>query len=160
MVELVGGGRVVVVSAGTSVKITAGFVTVVAGARGTVVATVGAGRGAGGVVVAGAAVVEGVFSPKRAVAGTDAEVAPGSLLTVDGVGSARVVAGCGRDEITRAVEVRSRAVAASTMATNSAPTPMARKVFCRAVVLLASHHIRTRSDAGGRPNAAFLPMDG
>ena len=123
---VVTGGWVVVVSAGTVEKMTSGFGTVVAGLGAAVVATVGAGRAvAGGAVVAGAGVVVVVLSPKRSVAVTAPLRSP--TFTVDGVGSASVVVGSGREAMTRRVPGDgSRAVAAITMATKRAPTPSAR----------------------------------
>ena len=157
---VVTGCVVVVYSGGTVLKTTSRLVTVVAGLGAEVVATVGGGRVGGGAVVAGVVVV--VFSPKRSAAVTDPEVPPRSpMLTVDGVGSASVVVGWGREAMTRRVPWDgSRAVAAITMATKSAPTPNARRMFWRETLLLASHHFRNRAEAGGRPKAAFLPMDG
>jgi hypothetical protein len=154
-------GCVVVVVSGVVVNTMSGFVTVVAGLGAAVVATVGAGRAAAdGAVVAGAGgVVVVVLSPKRSAAVTVAPRSP--MFTVAGVGSANVVVGWRRVAMTRRGPGDwSRAVAAITMATKRAPTPSVRKMFWRDVVLLASHHSRKRSEAGGRPNAAFLPMDG
>lgn len=154
---VVGRAWVVVVLSGV-VKMMSGFVTVVAG-LGAVVATVGAGRVGGGPVVAGAGgAVVVVLSPKRSAAVTVAPRSP--MVTVAGVGSAKVVVGWTREAMTRRVLGSwSRAVAAMTMATKRAPTPSARQVFWRDVLLLAPHHSRNRSEADGRPNAAFLPMD-
>jgi hypothetical protein len=150
-------GWVVVVVSGV-VKMMSGFVTVVAG-LGAVVATVGGGRVAGAAVAGAGGVVVVVLSPKRSAAVTAAPRSP--TFTVAGVGSANVVVGWSREAMTRRVPGDwSRAVAAITMATKRAPTPRVRKMFCRDVLLLASHHSRRRSEAGGRPNAAFLPMDG
>jgi hypothetical protein len=162
LVVLTGGRVVVVVSGGTVLKTMSGFTTVVAGLGAAVVATVGAGLVvAGGAVVAGAGKVV-VLRPKRSAAVTELPAPLRSpTSTVDGVGRARVVVGWGREAMTRrAAGDWSRAVAAITMATKSAPTPSARKVFWRSILLLPSHHFRNRTEAGGRPNAAFLPMDG
>jgi hypothetical protein len=163
---VVGGGWVVmVVVGGTVLKMTPGFVTVVAGAGAVVVAAAGAGtaRVTGGAVVAGAGVVVVVvvvvFSPKRSRAPTVPPRSP--TFTVDGVGRPRVVVGSGRAAMTRRVDGDgSRAMAAITMARKMAPMPSARQVFWRDVLLLAFHHLRNRSEAGGRPKAAVLPMDG
>ena len=155
-----GGWVVVVAGGGTVLKMTSGFVTVVAGIGGAVEATTGAGRVTGGAVVAGAGVVVVVvLSPKRSVAVRAPPRSP--TFTVEGVGRLRVVVGCGREAMTRRVAgALSRAVAAMTMATKRTPTPRARKTFWRDVLLLAFHQLRSRSEAGGRPKAAFLPMDG
>jgi hypothetical protein len=148
-------GRVVVV---TSVKTTSGLVTVVAGAGAAVEATVDAaarGRVVGVVVTAGVDVVVDEL--------LEVVDAPGSLrpaiTTVDGGPGMRV---CSGGRITFAAGMAgdvSRETAATRMPTTSAPTPSARRVFVRDAGSRASHHIRNRSLAGGRPNAAFLPMD-
>ena len=142
----------------TSVKMTSGLVTVGAGAGAAVEATAGAAV-RGGVV--GAVVT----------AGGDVEVdelldvvdAPGSLrpaiTTVDGGPGMRV---CSGGRVTFAAGVAgalSRETAATTMPKTTTPTPSARRVFVRDAGSRASHHIRNRSSAGERPNAAFLPMD-
>lgn len=163
LVVLTGGCVVVELSGGTVLKTMSGFATVVAGRDAAVVATVGAGLVvAGGAVVAGAGDVVVVLRPKRSAA---VIAAPAPLrsptFTVDGVGSSSVGAGWGREAMTRRVAGDwSRAVAAITMATKSAPTPSVRMMFWREILLLASHHFRNRTEAGGRPKAAFLPMDG
>lgn len=130
LVVVVAGGRVVVVSTGTSVKITLGFVTVVAGAGTAVGAGAGARRVVGGTVGAGAAVVVVVSGTVRPVAGADPAAPRFPTNTVDGVNPSVVVVAWGREEITRDVLGEgSRFTAAKMMATKSAPTPSARKTF-------------------------------
>jgi hypothetical protein len=136
-------------------------VTVVAGAGTAVVAGAGARRVVGGAVGAGAAVVVVVSGTVRPVAVADPAAPRFPTNTVDGVNPSVVVVAWGREEITRDVLGEgSRFTAARMMATKSAPTPSARKTFWRVARSLLSHHLRARTDTDGRPNAAFLPMDG
>jgi hypothetical protein len=108
------------------------------------------------VVTAGAEVV--LVEELLEVVGPPSALRP-SITTVDG-GSGRRVGDGGRTTLAAGVagEV-SRATAATMIPTTSAPTPSARRAFVRDAGSRASHQMRIRSSAGGRPNAAFLPMD-
>jgi xanthine/CO dehydrogenase XdhC/CoxF family maturation factor len=153
------GTTVETVVVGGSVKITPGLVTVVAGG-GAAVVTTGGGVVRGGavavVVTAGAEVV--VVEELSDVVGPPGALSP-SMTTVDGGTGIRV---CDGGRITLAAGVAgevSRATAATRMPMTSAPTPTARRAFVRDAGSRASHQMRIRSSAGGRPNAGFLPMD-
>jgi hypothetical protein len=149
------GGTVVV---GTSLKTTSGFVAVVAGAGAAVEAT-GGGVVRGGVVaVVVDAGVDVVVDELLEVVDDPGALRP-SITTVDGGPGMSV---CSGGRITFAAGVAgdvSRATAATRMPTTSVPTPSATRAFVRDAGSRAAHHIRNRSSAGGRPNAAFLPMD-
>jgi len=148
------GGTVVVV---TSVKVTPGLVTVVAGAGGAVVATGGDVPGVDVVTVVGTVVgVDVVVEPWVEVVEDPGALSP-SITTVDGgtrVGSE------GRNTFAagRAGDV-SRERAARMMPRETVPTTSATRAFDRNAGSRELHQMRIRSGAGGRPNAAFLPMD-
>lgn len=148
----------VVTGAGTSVKITSWVGTVVAGA----VAVDGVAERADGAAVTGGAtavVVEVVeLTPKRS-AGVDGSAAAKRLPTrVVEVGLTTV--SVGRVAFTREpLRPASPDVAALTRATAIVPTTSVMRMLLRVVRLLAYHQSRRRSCAGGRPKAAFVPMN-
>lgn len=158
---VVGSVEMVVVGGedGGGLKMTSGLVTVVAGAGAVVVATVGVVPGAGAVV---AVVVEGAGAVEEVLL-EEVVDAPGafrpSITTVDGNPE---IGGCMGGRITVAAGVvgeASRDTAATRMTATTAPTPRLRRMLVREDGSRASHQMRIRSRAGGRPNAAFLPMD-
>ena len=164
-VTVVVGGRegTVVVgkgSSGTWVKMTPGSVKVTAGARDVVVATpvdggvavpVDGGGEAGAVLVVVLGSANWVAVPPAARRSTDVGVEVKMLPPVRW-GRATLARLLGRPP--------SREVAATIRITTTSPTPANNNVFIRAGVLRAYHHVRSRSRAPGRPNAAFLPMAG
>jgi hypothetical protein len=150
----------VVVTAGTvvvgSAKTTSGLVTVVTGAGAVVGATVGVVARVGVVTVVVAA--GGVVVVLLAVVGVPGALRP-SITTVD---ANPEIGGCIGGRITVGTAIVgdvSRDTAATSMTRTSVPTPAARRAFVRDARSSSCHQLRIRSSAGGRPNAAFLPMD-
>jgi hypothetical protein len=137
----------------------------VGAAVGTVVAGAGLVDGAperaGGAVVTGgttAVVLEVVeLRPRRS--GVEGSAAAKRLPTrVVEVGVTTVA--FGRVAFTREpLRAASPDVAAVTRATTTAPTARVMRMLLRVVLLLAHHQSRSRSCAGGRPKAAFVPMN-
>lgn len=156
----VGVGMVTTEVGGGGLKTTSGLVAVVAGAGAVVVATVGCGTGAGAVV---AVVVTAAAAVDVVEAMLEVVDEPGAsrplMVTVDGKPE---TGGCGGGLVTVADGMRrdpSRETAATRITTTTAPTPRPRSRFARATGSRDCHQPRIRSSAGGRPNAAFLPMD-
>ncbi len=179
VVEVVAGGAVVVtggtvtgvvvvgaavrVVVGTSVKMTSEVGTVVPGARATVVV----GRAAAlvdgvGTVRATATVVVVVELGPNTATGLSA-AAPAVNRSPASVVDVAVTVGpglrLGRVAFANDEPEESRATALPTRTTTMAATPSARRAFMRAVRLVACNHSRILSGTGGRPKAAFLPMD-
>jgi hypothetical protein len=145
---------------GTSVLTTPGFRTVVGG---DVVGGVDE-RVAGAAVTVGATatvlvVVELAPDGSAAAAGsTAAKRLPRRVVVV--VGTMRGKVSWGRVALAREpLREESREVAAVRRATTTAPTPKARRMLVRAVLVLAYQRSRSHSEACGRPKAAFLPMN-
>jgi len=163
--EGVGTGTVVA-GAGTSVKITSWVGTVVAGeAIGACLGDGVAERADGAAVTGGAtaAVLEVVeLIPDRSV-GVEGSAATKRLPTnvVEVVVTTLRTVTLGRRALARrSLRGASRDVAAVTRATTIAPTTRrVTRMLLRVVLLLAYHHSRSGSCAGGRPKAAFLPMN-
>ncbi len=160
---VVTGAEVVGDGPGTSVKMTPGSGTVVAGGGAVarmVVRVVdvvdGGGRcGEGATVLV---VVE--VSPKSSPGGTAAPVVPmPSTTTVEGVGRA-LVAGGRRVGVAWALAPEgSRARRAPTRVAEMIPTTRASMTLSCELLPMACHHSRSRPCACGRPKAAFLPID-
>lgn len=154
----------VVAGAGTSVKTTSPVGTVVAGEAVRTGVGDGAAERADGAAVTGgatAAVLEVVeLTPKRLV-GAEGSVAAKRLPAnvVEVVVTLRTVTLGRRALARRPVRAASPDVAAVTRATTIAPTARATRMLLRVVLLLAYHQSRSGSCAGGRPKAAFFPMD-
>lgn len=143
---------------GSSVRITSSVGTVVAGAGAEVVGGLTEpAEGAAGTVEATGAVLEVVEpSPKRS-AGVDGSPAKRLPSNVDVVVVTTVT--LGRVAMARGpVRAESPEVAALRRTMTTTATPTARRMLDRVVLLLANHHCRIRSCAGGRPKAEFLPM--
>ena len=151
----------VVAGAGTSVKITSWVGTVVAGeAVGTALVD-GATERADRAVVTGAATaavlqVVGLI-PDRSV-GVDGSAAAKRLPTnvVELVVTMLRAVTLGRRALARRpVRPASPDIAAFSRATTIAPTTRATRMLLRVILLLAYHHSRRGSCAGGRPKARF-----
>ncbi len=149
-----GAGSAVVAVGGAAVVAGACWVVVAtAGVLGTDAAGVGTGAGPATVVdvvelvptgsVAPPAVKKLPTSDDEVVLDTPPELSCGLVAFASGVW---------REE--------SREVAATRSTPIARATPAAISPLTRAVLLWAYHHIRSRSRAGVRPNAVFLPMDG
>ena len=156
----------VVAGAGTSVKITSWVGAAVAGEAVGAGLVDGVAKRADGAAVTGgaaAAVLEVVeLIPDRSV-GVEGSAAAKRLPTnvVEVVVTTLRTVTLGRRALARRpVRAASPDVAAVTRATTIAPTTRATRMLLRVVLLLAYHHPRSRSCAGGRPKAAFVPMNG
>jgi hypothetical protein len=155
----------VVAGPGTSVKITSWVGAPVAGEAVAAGLVDGVAERADGVAVtrrATAAVLDVVeLIPIRSV-GVEASPAAKRLPAnvVEVVGTTLRAVTLGRRALARRpVRSASPDVTALTRATTMAPTRRATTMLRRVVLLLAYHHSRRGSCAGGRPKAAFLPMD-
>jgi len=145
---------------GTSVKMTSDVGTVVTGARATVVEDPVVARVAGAGTVGATATVVGVVPLGAGGSAGTSEVNRLPTRVVDVAFSTTPGVTLGRVAFTRGrLRDGSREVAAITSTTATARTPHATRALTRAVLLVPRSHSRSRSCAGGRPNAAVLPMD-
>ena len=148
-----------------TVTVTSGAGTVVAGA-GSTVAGVVARAGARVVTVGGTAVVVVVtlvvVEPDRSVGPPAPAARRSPTMTVDSglSGASTVVGGRTALKVGGFARLASPEVAATMSTRTTTPTARPTKRLVRDVRLFAYHHCRSRSFAGGRPKAAFLPMDG